>query len=271
MSTILLGLALLGVFNTDEARRVELPNLDATLFVPAGYTAPPSGVVDVVLHLHGASSVVEPAMTSSGWKAVLIVFNRKGLSSAYSQPFSDEGLFPKLLDAARDALKTIGVATDPKLGRVDVSSFSAGFGGVRALLKVPAHFARIDGLIMADSIYCGYTGDASKHEVDPALMDGFRRFATEAAAGRKRLLVSHSAQVPPGYASTTETADYLIHSQNGTSTAETRDWGQGWSQTRTFAKGRFLVLGFSGTEAADHIVHLRRIDTLWKRFLALGE
>ena len=92
---------------------------------------------------------------------------------------------------------------------------SAGFGGVRALLKVPEHFARIDGLIMADSIYCGYTGDPKEHRVNPALMEGFRRFAVEAAAGRKAFLLSHSALVPDGYASTGEVADFLIDAVGG--------------------------------------------------------
>ena len=46
----------------------------------------------------------------------------------------------------------------------------------RELLKVPEHFARIDTLVMADSLYAGYEGDPSLHHVDPALMEGFRRF-----------------------------------------------------------------------------------------------
>jgi pimeloyl-ACP methyl ester carboxylesterase len=49
----------------------------------------------------------------------------------------------------------------PALGPVDSvrridlgdASFSAGFGGIRELLAVPEHFARIDGLILADSLY----------------------------------------------------------------------------------------------------------------------
>jgi len=195
--------------SSPPGHRVDLGIEGASLFVPEGYRPASGGVVDVVLHLHGATSVVEPALVDARWPAVLVTFNRKGLSRVYAEPFSEPALFPRLLDAARSALKDHHIVDDPRIGRVVVSSFSAGFGGVRALLRVPEHFARIDGLIMADSIYCGYTGDPKDRRVDPALMDGFHRFAVEAAAGRKTFLLTHSALVPDGYASTAEAADFL--------------------------------------------------------------
>ena len=88
-------------------------------------------------------------------------------------------------------------ADDLKIGRVFVSTFSAGFGGARELLAVPAHFARIDGLILADSLYAGYVGKPGDHKIDPAKMVGFRKFAAEAAAGRKTMIVTHSAEYRP--------------------------------------------------------------------------
>ncbi len=258
-----------GVESTPPGHRVGLGVDGASLFVPDGYRPGAGGAVDVLLHLHGAASVVEPALVDARWPAVLIVFNRKGLSRVYAEPFSDPGLFPRLLEAARTALKDLHVCGEPRIGRVVVSSFSAGFGGVRALLRVPEHFARIDGLIMADSIYCGFTGAPKDRRVDPALMEGFRRFALEAAAGRKTFLVTHSALVPDGYASTADTADFLIHALGGTPGSSQVKWADGWTQTRAFSKGRFLVLGFAGTEGVDHLNHLRRIGMLWKRYLAM--
>jgi hypothetical protein len=265
-----LALAFLGpaqeAGTTPPGHRVELGIEGATLFVPEGFRPGPGGVVDVVLHLHGARSAVEPALVDARWPAVLITFNRKGLSRVYAEPFSDPALFPKLLDAARAALKNLRVADDPRIGRVVVSSFSAGFGGVRAMLRVPEHFARIDGLVMADSVYCGYTGDPKEHRVDPALMEGFRRFAVEAAAGRKTFLLTHSAVVPDGYASTGEVADFLIRAVGGTARSTYVRWAEGWVQTRTFSRGRFVVLGFEGTDGAGHLDHLRRIRWLWARY-----
>ncbi len=251
-------------------RRAALGIEGAALFVPEDFVPGPGGKVDVVLHLHGAAAVVEPALVEAGWTStVLVTFNRKGLSRVYAEPFSDRTLLPRLLEVTRKALKELGVGDDLAIGRLFVSSFSAGFGGVRAMLRDPEHFAQIDGLIMADSIYCGYVGDPKDHRIDPALMDGFRRFALEAAAGRKAFLLSHSGLVPDGYASTGEVADYMISAVGGKPSDVRSEWTKGWTQTRSFAKGRFVVLGFAGTEGADHMNHLRQIGRLWRRFRAL--
>ena len=190
----------------------------------------------------------------------------------YAEPFADRTLFPRLLDAARDrALKAMHVAADPRIGRVVVSSFSksAGSAGCVHCSETPITSQRIDGLIMADSIYCGYAGDAKDRRVDPDLMDGFRRFALEAARGRKTFLLSHSALIPTGYASTAETADFLIDAVGGKAEPVMVEWAKGWTQTRTFMQGRFVVLGFAGTEGADHMSHLRQIGQLWERYLAI--
>src|SRR5579864_4224530 len=154
----LLGAAL---SQTDDAPAPAGMRIDiggATLFIPSGFH-PKGDAVNFVLHLHGAPRVLEPAFVESGWPAVLIEFNRKGLSSVYSEPFSDPRLFPALIDRALEAVKSAGLAQDPKAGKVVVSSFSAGFGGVRELLKVPEHFERISALVMADSLYAGYAPD----------------------------------------------------------------------------------------------------------------
>lgn len=271
MSSLLLATILVFPGQTSvpdlPGHRVELMGIEgAALFVPEGYRPAASGVVDVILHLHGARPVLERALVDARWPGVLITFNRKGLSRVYAEPFSDPVMFPRLLDAARAALKNLRIADDPRIGRVVVSSFSAGFGGVRALLKIPEHFARIDGLIMADSIYCGYKGDPKERRIDPELMEGFRHFAIEAAAGRKTFLLTHSALVPDGYASTAETADFLIRAVGGTAEPRRVEWVEGWTQTRAFSRGQFVVLGFDGTQGADHMNHLRQIGRLWARY-----
>jgi hypothetical protein len=243
-------------------RRVDLGD-QATLFVPPAERRN-GDVVDLLLHLHGMPSVVEPAFVAAGRTGALVEFNSKGRSQVYAEPFSDPALLPRLIDHSLTALQRPGQPGPPRLGRLTVSSFSAGFGGVRELLKVPAHFTRIDTLVMADSIYAGYKGDAADHQVDPQLMDGFRRFALEAAASRKTFLLTHSAQVPEGYASTTETADFLIHTLDGEPEPTRVLWTDGWTQTRRFARGRFLVLGFTGGGGDDHMRHVQEIGRIWK-------
>ena len=244
-----------------SGRRIDLGG-EATLFVPEGFQ-PREGRVDVVLHLHGASRVVESALVASSWPAVLIEFNRNGLSSVYAKPFADHTLFPRLLDGVIRSLVDAKLVDSPKLGRVAVSSFSAGFGGVRELLKVPEHFERIDTIILADSLYCGYEGDAASKKLDPKLMVGFREFARQAVTGSKVMVVTHSAQRPEGYGSTTETADDLIQVVGGKPGSARVDRENGWVQAREFRRKGLVVLGFDGAGPEDHMRHLRRIGETW--------
>ncbi len=258
----LLALILIAQVPAPPGLHVDLGD-EATLFIPEGYRA--SGpAVNVVLHLHGAPGVIEPALVEVGWPAVLIEFNRKGLSSVYTKPFSDPALFPRLLDRTLAQVKDAGFAGDPRVGWVVVSSFSAGFGGVRELLKDPRNYDRIDALVLADSLYAGYLGDPKDRKVDPALMTDFRRLARDAADGKKSLLVTHSALVPDGYASTGETADDLIGSLAGEPQTVRTEWGPKLAATRRFERGKALIVGFSGTTGEDHMAHLRGIARLWK-------
>src|SRR5207248_3461761 len=170
-------------------------------------------------------------------------------------------------DEATAKLKELGVTAEvPKVRRVIVSSFSAGFGGVRELLKDPAAFARIDAIVMADSIYAGYAGDPAQRQVDPKNMEGFVRFAEEAAAGRKWFVLSHCRLQPDGYASTAETADYLIEKLGGKREMVSEPWPDpALTLESRFRQGHFEAYGFAGTMGADHVRHLHALWVLLGR------
>jgi hypothetical protein len=263
-----------GPTDDDPPTSITLAEPGAVLLGPDASRPPraPAAGIELVVHLHGVAEAVARARDEAGWNVPIVVFNARGLSSAYAQPFADDvARFGRLIDQARDALAR-AQPTWPRLAstgpNVLVSSFSAGFGGVRALLAQPDSEARIGALVLADSLYCGYDRDDRSRGVDAAKMAGFRAFAREAASGRKIMLVSHSAQVPEGYASTTETADDLIGFVGG-KPAEAEaldvDEGQGWRLKRRYGQqGRFTVLGFAGEGAEDHMRHLRQMGVLWR-------
>ena len=220
----------------------------------------------VLVHFHGAPKTVCSAFARSDVNAILVVVNFRGLSSAYSAPFaSDATLFLQILQRAKTALRDSDArlkADDWK--RVWVSSFSAGYGAVREILKVPRHFDQIEAIVAADSIYAGLQSVPPERQVNAQHMRDFLRFAALATAGKKSFLLSHSAQPTP-YASTTETADYLLDAlmigRHKDSTIATPTW----NQVTAAARRGFVVLGFQGTSGQDHMQHLHNIDQLWKR------
>jgi hypothetical protein len=222
--------------------------------------------IPVWIHLHGAPAVLEANFASIGAPGVLVNMTLPGLSKIYADHFAEAATFPELLREIEALLRRTAPERMWTLGKVTVSSFSAGFGGVRQLLRQPAAFDRIAALVMADSIYCGYAGDIMRRQVDAELMSGFVRFAELAAAGKKRLLISHSRQVPEGYASTMETADYLINKIGGERVqAESGEWPGGLQLLTRFSRSGFEVLGFEGDAPEDHMRHLRAIGAFMQR------
>lgn len=237
----------------------------AVVSLPAGWHARGEDAVPVWLHLHGAPATVEAGFAAIGAPGVLVNVTLPGLSKVYADHFAGPEVFGELLRATAAVLRAERPERAWTAGALTVSSFSAGFGGVRQLLRQPEAAARIGTLVMADSIYCGYAGDPKERRVDPELMAGFSAYARRAAAGEVRLLITHTEQVPEGYASTTETADYLIAQLGGVRRPEERAWSPKLRQMSRFAVGGCEIVGFAGAAADDHLQHLRGIGLLLAR------
>jgi hypothetical protein len=249
---------------------VELLDGLALLHVPAHFALGNDSIVDLVVHFHGGADVVKAAADASGLRAALVTVQRNGLSSVYEKPFKeDPALFQRLLDEALAALKDRGqVPKEATLGRVALTSFSAGYGAIRAILSNPAYESRINAVVLADSLYCGYENG---RQLSDANMAPFRRFAEAAGRGEKLLVVSHSAQVPDGYAGTTETADDLLRTVGVERTPAAGDWPDDFGPFRpvTQAHRRGLhVLGYPGQAGEDHLAHLRNIHACYSQLAA---
>jgi len=225
----------------------------------------------LLIHFHGAPETVQQAFARSGLDAVLVVINFPGLSTAYSRPFAtDHQLFQQILDRAATARADARHASETHWERITVSSFSAGYGAVREILKTPTYFDQIDALVAADSIYAGLRPEHSARQVEDAHMKDFLRFAALAAKGKKTFIISHSAQATP-YASTTETADYLLRALDLTRVPETTVRTESIRPSSHASRGRFLVLGCEGDSGPDHMQHLRHIDLFWSRLTRVKE
>lgn len=220
---------------------------------------------DVLIHFHGASNTLRAAFERSEFQGVLVVVNFPGLSSAYSKPFvKNAKLFDQILGDSLAATSAYRAESTDEWRRVCVSSFSAGYGATREILKTPPNTERIDGVVTADSIYAGIHEPELKREVDKNDMRDFLQFAELAVECKKTFVLTHSNQSTP-YASTTETANYLIDSlqierQNDLSITTPK-----LHQTSSAGKGKFIILGFSGTTGDEHMQHLHHIDLFWNR------
>ncbi|HLW66696.1 MAG TPA: hypothetical protein VKS79_15385 [Gemmataceae bacterium] len=238
---------------------------DGQLFIPEGFRAGDKSF-NLYLHLHGAANVTEANFARSGHSGVLVTVVIPGLSSVYAKHFQDGKSFPRILDEAQAKLTEQKLVDKPAFARVIVSSFSADYGGVREMLKDGSIFNRIDVLMLADTIYASYAGDPAQHHVNAEQMAGFLKFAKLAAEGKKWMILSHCDLQPDGYASTGETADYLIAELKGKREKAAVEWpAERLKLQSQFRSKQLEIYGFTGATGADHMHHLQEIWALWQR------
>lgn len=241
----------------DLHERGTLVEIDgAQLYVPRA-AFPVEGSVDVIVHFHGGLHYWSREMERYGFNAVLVYFSPGGRSSAYATPFRDPARFARLLEESQEALQDQeGWPDEVVFDRVAVTSFSAGYGAVRELLKSPEYVERIDGVLLSDSLYAGYVGDAALRQVNPQQMMPFVDFAKRAVDGEKAFTVTHSTIVPPGYAGTHETADYLVAAQGLAWRPVDLPGPGGMHRRREAGAGRLTLIGAEGEDAIAHVIHL---------------
>lgn len=227
--------------------------------------------VDLVVHFHGAAWLPEQAVAALGGHTVAAVVNLGVGSGAYDRALSDPAAFDSLLaGVVRETSAATGQAV--RLTRITLVGYSAGHGAVRAILREPRHFARVDAVLLLDGMHTSYLPDgtvlANGGALDTTNLVGFASFARAAMRGEKRFVVTHSEIFPGTFASTTETADWLLHTLGLERTPVLR-WGpRGMQQLSEVRAGRFELLGFAGNSAPDHVDQLQAMPELLARTLA---
>ncbi len=182
-------------------------------------------------------------------------------SGTYARLFSDPARFLHLLEEAQSKA---GI----RFGRVMLGGWSAGCGALRAILQAPDAYARVDGALMIDGIHTDYVDGKPgplESRIGTANLDIWVRLARDAVAGHKGAVITHSEIFPGTYASTTETADYIL-SQLGLRPRAVLKWGpMGLQQLSEVRAGRFLLIGYAGNSAPDHVDQLHALPELLRR------
>jgi len=228
-----------------------------------------AGPVDVLVHFHGAAHVPRYAVDHSGHPMLLAVVNLGSGSSVYETAFREKSTFLRLVESAVDAIAQHR-SMKTQTGKVYLSSFSAGYGAVRAILR--DHADTIEGILLLDGLHTDYVPPrrvlAEGGRLNDQKLQGFVQFARLAKAGRKRLLITHSEIFPGTYASTTETADFVLGSL-GLQRGAVLRWGPVGMQRLTETRaGRLTVLGYAGNSAPDHADHFHGLPVFLDMLLA---
>ncbi|HVX39361.1 MAG TPA: hypothetical protein VHB25_07275 [Gemmatimonadaceae bacterium] len=226
--------------------------------------------VNLVVHFLGAAWLPEYAVSRVGQNTVAAVVNLGAGSGIYDRAFSDPAAFDSLLaGVAREVSAAAGRTA--ALDRITLVGYSAGHGAVRAILRDSAHFARVNAILLLDGMHTSYVPEgvvqALGGTLDTRNLDGFVAFARAAVRGEKRFLITHSEIFPGTFASTTETADYLLEQLGLTRTPVLR-WGpRGMQQLSDVRAGQFELMGFAGNSAPDHVDQLQGMPEFLERLM----
>ena len=211
------------------------------------------GKFDVMFHFHGHDAVrKEWVQVMDG--AVLVGIDLGIGSGPYEAAFRSTEAFARLVKSVEAGVAKKSGNSSARVRKVGLSAWSAGYGAVGEILRTQYGQQLVDTVVLLDGLHCGYKG----RSLNDWQLEPFLRFAKQAAQGNKLMFVSHSSIIPPGYASTTETAYYLVHGVNGQpqSTVPRAVDPMGLDLISRYDKGGFHVRGFKGNDKMDHCAHI---------------
>ena len=227
-----------------------------TLFLPAGMKTGKGAAI--LFFFHGGTWLPEVAAARS--KVAVVTVQGGAGSAAYARLFDDASRWAALL---KEAESQAGM----RFGRVMLGGWSAGCGAIRQILKAPDSYARVAAALMIDGIHSDYvdgTPGPLESKIGGDNLEIWQQLARDAVAGRKRVMVTHSEIFPGTYASTTETADYLLQ-QLHVARRPVLKWGpMGLQQLSEARAGQFLLAGYAGNSAPDHVDQLHSLAVFLK-------
>lgn len=237
-----------------------LPKPIEVLVTPAAGRA---GSADLVIHFHGSAWLPFQSAEATGKPLIVAAVNLGGGSRRYSIPFDDPGVYRLLVE--RIAAQT------PPIQRTWLTAFSAGYGAVRNILREQPE--TVDGVLLLDGLHASYIPRgkplAEGGALDTASLETFVQYAQRAANFETRFVITHSEIFPGTFASTTETADHLLAALSLRRTP-VLEWGPlGMQQLSEVSAGSFLLLGFAGNTAPDHVDHFQAYQYFLEVLLSL--
>ncbi|WP_437327337.1 hypothetical protein [Sorangium sp. So ce381] len=182
------------------------------LFTPDTFR-PTGSSYDLLLHFHGNTQLVRESAEVAGLNAAVAVINLGIGSGAYEDFYATPGVYESLLADIDRALAQRGLPT-PRLRRVALSSWSAGYGAIAKILELRRGAEALDAILVTDGIHCGFVPEQPSG-LNSLQLASFARAAHLAASDKLLFTITHSEIDPIAYASSTATASYLLDAAAG--------------------------------------------------------
>jgi hypothetical protein len=243
-----------------KGRKIALADgeMKFTLFVPERWK-PTNRTLTV--HFHTAEWFVIQEHIRRGATHPLATFYLGEGSTVYRRPFEEQARFGRVLDL-------IGRELSMEPAALEVSSFSAGYGAVREIIKHREYFERIRTLVLADSMYAALETNGMRRPLREHI-EVWVPFARAAMKGEKTFVVTYSMVRTTTYASSSECAAALLSALGISDLAVPRGANAAASDKdfpllRRADVGHLHIWGYGGTNAQAHMTHPRHVADIWK-------
>lgn len=249
-----------------ETLEIEDGDRKYTLFLPTAIAK--SEEVTLTIHFHSAQWHAIQEHVDRGLNGPLIAFYPGEGSAIYQRSFEDKGRLKRWMDRVLAELQRRGFDKVSKIAHLDITSFSAGYGAVRELVKDPGAFKLMRRVVLADSMYGGIDPASAARKPDPEHILCWLPLA-QAAMRREKTFVATYSQIVTPYASTFECGRALAEAAGGMvkpvergECSATLD-GQ-FPLIERFDSGCFHLWGYGGTDGPAHMTHARHLADIWK-------
>jgi len=211
------------------------------------------GGFDVIIHFHGGEAA-RKELVPVGLGILLVAIDLGNGSRVYANRFADPKAFTDLLDSLQKRVAAKRGLRRAYIRRLGISSWSAGYGAIRAVLDQPISRS-VDAVVLLDSLYGSYA-DPDHLSLREELLEPFVQYARRAASGRGFMYQTHSAIRTPTFASTREISSWLVGQLGGKMRATQRRDRLGLSLIERYDRRNYHLRGYSGEGKRDHCAHL---------------
>jgi len=223
--------------------------------------------VDVLVHFHGAAWIPQQSAEARGTPMAVVSLSLGSGSGVYDRTFRVPGMTDSLMARTQALLDSVS-RRRVSVRRLYLSGFSAGHGAIRVILRDSMWMQRVNGVLLMDGMHTSYVPEGSPlaagGTIDSLNLLSLTAYARRAARGERdvRMVVTHSEIFPGTFASTTETATWMLQSL-AMAERPVLKWGpRGLQQISEAEREHLLVMGFAGNSAPDHVDHYHAMPEL---------
>lgn len=225
---------------------IEVAGNKATVFVPEGWR--PRRNNRVCLHFHSAPWYVVSQYQRTSLKDPVVAFNFGQGSTTYARPFESPLSWNLWVKEIESVLRS-------RMGALVVTSFSAGYGAVRNLIKQEGFLSKLETVVLSDSMYGSYSTPRTPLGDHVAC---WKPLADRARAGKTTVVMTCSTIEPETYCGTHEISRALVQSYGKEMTNITGTEGD-QRLLRRYDEAKWHVWHYDGKTPTAHMTQARHM------------